>query len=339
LSSFVILRILTGIGIGGIYPISFSLISDYFKEEHRASASAWLGVAWAIGALIGPGFAGYMTGTYGWRMAFIVAAVPNFPLVIIFALFARDPERGRTENALEDLIQQGIAYKQRISLRDFKFIFANKTNIWTFLQGIPGTIPWGILGYWMILFLEKVRGFSKENATTVYLLLGAGVIIGSVVFAYIGERLYRNKPKYMPILCGIGVIVGIIPTIPLINGTLINPADPNLMLAYGLAFLTGFLVSVASANVKAILMNVNRPENRGSVFAVFNITDNLGQGFGPAIGGLLVPVGYVFMMNFAVLWWLPCGLLFFLVARNIGRDRDSLQDLMKKRAEEMEKAD
>lgn len=335
LASFTFLRILTGIGIGGIYPITFSLISDYFKEEHRASASAWLGLAWAIGMLVGPGLAGYLTGSYGWRVAFIIAAVPNFPLVIFFALWAKDPERGRTEDALESLIAQGIAYKQRMKLSDFKLIFSNKTNLWTFLQGIPGTIPWGILGYWMILFLEKSRSYPKEHATTVYLMLGVGATIGAVVFAMIAERLYKKNPKYMPILCGSGVLVGIIPAVIILNLNIHNPQGAALYLIYALGFLTGFLVSVPSANVKAILMNVNRPEHRGSVFAVFNITDNLGQGFGPAIGGLLIPIGYLFTMNFAILWWVPCGLIFYMVARYITKDRDALKALMQKRAADM----
>jgi MFS family permease len=112
--------------------------------------------------------------------------------------------------------------------------------------------------------------------------------------------------------------------------------DLSNMTAYMLmGFFAGALVSVAAANVKAILMNVNRPEHRGTVFSVFNITDNLGQGMGPAIGGLLVPMGHLFMMNFAVLWWVPCGLLFFMVARHIGSDRNALRSLMEKRAREM----
>ncbi|RKX79654.1 MAG: MFS transporter [Spirochaetes bacterium] len=337
LTSFTVLRILTGIGIGGIYPISFSLISDLFREEHRASASAWLGVAWAIGMMAGPAVAGYLTGTYGWRIAFILAAIPNFPLVIIFAFLAGEPRRGQTEEALEELIRKGAVYKQRISLRDFKLIFANKTNLTTFLQGIPGTIPWGIIGYWIILFLERERGFPKENATTVYLMLGIGATIGAVIFAMIGERLYRKNPRYMPILCGTGVLVGIIPAAIVVNLPVQDPSVGTLLLFYVLAFVAGFLVSVPSANVKAILMNVNRPEHRGSVFAVFNITDNLGQGFGPALGGLLVSGGYVFMMDFSIFWWIPCGLLFFLVARFITADRDRLQALLKERAGEMER--
>lgn len=335
LASFTLLRVLTGIGIGGIYPISFSLISDYFREEHRASASAWLGVAWAIGMMGGPALAGYLTGSFGWRIAFLLAAAPNFPLVLIFALYARDPERGRTEKALEDLIQAGAAYTARIKLSDFKLIISNRTNLWTFLQGIPGTIPWGILSYWIIIFFEQERGFTKEEATTVYLMLGLGATIGAVVFAIVGERLYQKNPKLLPLLCGAGVLIGMLPVVPVLNYPLFDPTSTQLLLFNLAAFIGGFLVSVPSANVKAILMNVNRPEHRGSVFAVFNITDNLGQGFGPAIGGLLVPLGFLFTMNFAVFWWLPCGLIFFMVARYIVKDRDRLQKLMAARAERM----
>jgi MFS family permease len=106
--------------------------------------------------------------------------------------------------------------------------------------------------------------------------------------------------------------------------------------------VAGFLVAVPSNNVKAILMNVNRPEHRGSVFAVFNITDNLGQGFGPFIGGVLVGIffppfiGYLFMMNFSIFWWILCGVIFLFVALTIVADRNRLQALLEERAKEME---
>jgi MFS family permease len=335
ITSFTILRILTGIGIGGIYPISFSVVSDYFSEEHRASAAAWLGVSWAIGMMLGPALAGYLTNDFGWRIAFIIVALPNFPIALLFARVAEEPERGKSEQALEALIQQGIAYRQRITLSDFRLILSNRTNIWTFLQGIPGTVPWGILGYWLIHFFEKNRGFSKETATTLFLMLGIGATIGAIVFAVIGEKLYRKKPAYMPMLCGGGVLIGLIPAFILVNWSHFQPGGWHQTAFFMLAFLTGFLVSVPSANVKAILMNVNRPEHRGSVFAVFNITDNLGQGFGPAIGGVLVSIGYLFTMNFAIFWWIPCGLLFFLVAKTITIDRENLQETLRNRAKEM----
>lgn len=334
IASFTILRILSGIGLGGIYPITFSLLADYFKEHNRAAASAWMGVAWAVGAMSGVMVAGYMTNIYGWRPSFIIIGAPNILLVLLFMLFAKEPERGRTEDALEELIEKGLVYKQKIKFSDIKIIFSNKTNLFTFLQGIPGTVPWGILTFWLITFFQVERGVEKEVATTIFTVLGIGSVVGSVVFAYLGEMLYKKNPRYMPIMCGLGILAGIIPAYVLMNMPYGGSTSSGIIY-FTLAFFAGFLVTVASANVKAIIMNVNRPEHRGTVFSVFNITDSLGMGMGPAIGGLLIPLGYVFTMNFAVFWWIPCGLIFLLVSRFITSDRNTLRSLLERRAREM----
>ena len=323
-AAFVLLRVLTGIGVGGIFPLTFSLIGDYFSEEHRATASAMMGLAWAVGMLGGPAIAGFLTPTLGWRIPFILAAAPNFPLVILFALVARDPRRGQAEAelaALED-------YNPKISWSDVKSIFTNKTNLLTFAQGIPGTIPWGILGYWLIFFLETERGLPKETATMIFTLMGAGATVGSVLFAFWGEHLYSKKPAYMPIMVGIGVLAGVVPALVVINMSI-----TSIGTYYTASFLAGLLVSTAGGNVKAILMNVNAPERRGTVFAVFNITDNLGQGFGPALGGiLLMSLSPLFTLNFAALWWIPCGLIFLFIAKTLGADRQALKQQMEDRA-------
>ena len=330
LGSFAILRLLSGIGLGGVYPVSYSVLADYFKEEHRATASAWMITAWSVGTILGVVLAGYLTNIYGWRISFILIGAPNVPIVLFFALYAKEPERGRTEDALEDLIQKGIVYKQKINFRDFRIILRIKTNLYMFLQGIPGCIPWGILTYWGITFFQVYRHISKEMATTIFLVLGIGTTLGGLGFAYIGEWLYKRNPKYMPILCGLGVLGGIIPAV-----ILVNMPVTNMTVYLILGFFAGFLISVAAANGPAMIMNVNRPEHRGTVFSLINITGNLGNGLGPAIGGLLIPFGYLFMMNSAIFWWIPCGILFLVVAKYITGDRETLRRLMEERACEM----
>ena len=94
LEAFIALRVLTGIGMGGITPITYSLVSDTFHEDDRAKAAAGITVAWAIGILMGPSLAGYLTDDYGWRIGFILAAAPNFPLALIFWFVAKEPARG-----------------------------------------------------------------------------------------------------------------------------------------------------------------------------------------------------------------------------------------------------
>jgi MFS family permease len=332
IGSFAALRLLSGIGLGGVYPVSYSVLADYFKEEHRSTAAAWMNTAWSVGTVLGVVLAGFLTNKYGWRISFILIGAPNIPIALFFALYAKEPARGRTEDALEDLIQKGLVYKQKINFRDFNIILRIKTNLYIFLQGIPGTVPWGILTYWAITFFQVYRHVSKEMATTVFLVIGIGSTLGGIFFAYVGEWLYKKSPKYMPMLCGIVVLIGIIPT-----AILVNLPVANFKLYLVLGFVTGFLIAVATANVPAMIMNVNRPEHRGTVFSVLNITGNLGNGLGPAIGGLLIPFGYLFVMNFAVSWWVLCGILLLVAAKYIIGDRDALHRLLEERASEMEK--
>ncbi|HEY9161357.1 MAG TPA: MFS transporter [Desulfomonilia bacterium] len=332
IGAFAALRLLSGIGLGGVYPVSYSVLADYFSEQHRSTAAAWMNTAWSVGTVLGVVLAGFLTNKYGWRISFILIGAPNIPIALFFALYAKEPARGRTEDALEDLIQKGLVYKQKINFRDFRIILRIKTNLYIFLQGIPGTIPWGILTYWAITFFQVYRHVSKEMATTVFLVIGIGSTLGGIFFAYMGEWLYKKSPKYMPMLCGIVVLIGIIPT-----AILVNLPVANFKLYLVLGFVTGFLIAVATANVPAMIMNVNRPEHRGTVFSVLNITGNLGNGLGPAIGGLLIPFGYLFVMNFAVSWWVLCGILLLAAAKYIIGDRDALHRLLEERAAEMEK--
>lgn len=147
------LRILTGLGVGGIFPITFSLVGDYFDQKSRATVNAIIASAWGVGEMLGQVLAGFLAGPMGWRFPFIVAAVPNFLFVPIFLLVAREPKRGGKEAELADLVEQGIEYRETVKVADLKAMFRNKTNLIGFIQGIPGSIPWGLIPFFLVPFL------------------------------------------------------------------------------------------------------------------------------------------------------------------------------------------
>jgi len=179
---FVLMRTLTGFGIGGIYPITFSLLSDYVSDKNRGKASAVVDIAWGLGMMSGPLLASYaLTTDYGWRLAFIIAAVPSFPLIIIYWLSATEPKRGQSES------HQSIVAEQQLSLAGFKQILANKTNRFIFLQGIPGSIPWGLLPFWIITFFREQRGFSAADATMIWEVFGIATVVGGLLWASLGD--------------------------------------------------------------------------------------------------------------------------------------------------------
>ena len=85
-TEFFIMRALTGIGIGGIIPLTYSLLGDYYAANERIKAVTLIGLASGLGIAVGQLTAGMMGDSFGWSPPFILFALPNFILGIVFFL-------------------------------------------------------------------------------------------------------------------------------------------------------------------------------------------------------------------------------------------------------------
>jgi MFS family permease len=80
-----------GIGEAGCTPTSHALIADYSPKEKRASALAFYAMGTPIGSLIGLAIGGVLSDYFGWRKAFMVAAVPGLILAVVAAFTLKEP--------------------------------------------------------------------------------------------------------------------------------------------------------------------------------------------------------------------------------------------------------
>jgi Sugar phosphate permease len=87
-------RIGVGVGEAVGLPSTYSVISDYFPRERRATMMAALNLAPPIGAFLGASGGAVIAQIYGWRTALFVAAVPGLILAILLAIFVAEPKRG-----------------------------------------------------------------------------------------------------------------------------------------------------------------------------------------------------------------------------------------------------
>jgi MFS-type transporter involved in bile tolerance (Atg22 family) len=55
-----------------------------------------------------------------------------------------------------------------------------------------------------------------------------------------------------------------------------------------LSLVTGVLISINAPNVRTVLQDVCTPETRGTAFAFFNLTDDIGKGGGPVLVAALI---------------------------------------------------
>ncbi|HBS06415.1 MAG TPA: hypothetical protein DEA96_15715 [Leptospiraceae bacterium] len=384
--TYFVLRMLTGFGIGGLFPILFSITGDLFRVENRPTASAWVGLAMALGMGVGQLFAGFVAhdvifGMEGWRFSFTAVALPAFPVAALFYFFARLPQQGQADSAANryseqadssesvnrgsgddaaiqssptELKQEDFSQPYRVSeaakgispeeaadtraaalgveeapvtAEAFKRVFSNRTNILAFLQGIPGTVPWGFLFVYAADFFEKSKGWHIEQANTLVLLFAGTTILGGFLGGFIGKKLYSINRRLFPTFCAITVMVGAVPVL-----FMINYEGATLMPAFIAALIGGLIVPMTGANVRAILINTNLPENRGAAFGVFNLFDDLGKGLGPFIVGLFIlAMPAIIAYNVAISMWIVCGLVWVGIVFTMNADEDRVTEVLRKR--------
>ena len=263
--------------------------------------------------------------------------------MLVYAGFARLPRRGAAETVLSEvdaaagelLLENAAAHK--VSAEDFRRIFASRTNLLAIAQGIPGTVPWGFIFVYLVDFLEHTRGLPVEAATLLSLIFGVCSIFGGLVGGFLGRAVYQRNRALLPIFGAATIFFGSIPTFLLVNFDTTGVAQSTSLAILATACVIGGLtVSIAGVNIRAILINTNLPENRGSVFAVFNLADKLGMGFGPFLVGLLLLTGSrILAYNLAVGFWIPCAILWLLMARTMVQDEDRVNETLQQRARAM----
>jgi len=88
----VVLRALTGFGVGGTLPVDYSIFAEYLPAQKRGRYLVLLESFWALGTLLAAGLAWLVVPSLGWRWLLALSALPG---VIIFFIRRSIPESPR----------------------------------------------------------------------------------------------------------------------------------------------------------------------------------------------------------------------------------------------------
>lgn len=354
-----IVRALGGVGIGSFFPVAFSMASDMFPPGQRGKAAAWLNSLSALGAFAGIAVAVIYGPTAGWRFPFAIIGIAGLVAVGAFWFLMREPKRASSEPEFRERVAAGEAYTYRIHPRDWKVLYQVKANLFLLLQGVPGTVPWGVLTFWTVPYLNRL-GYPIPIAALYILGFGIGAFAGNLVGGYLGDRLHRNYGiRYRVLLCIVGLLGGMavvgavllrgIP--PLVGFEVADPSSVTLdeMFAFGaflwehweygipfdLLFVAGLLATITGANWFAIMQDVNLPEIRGSVSGFNNVTSQVGAGIGPLLGGVLGDLfGLRWALFIAVLFWAGCAAFWAPLWFHLPKAEKRVRDILSSRAAE-----
>jgi predicted MFS family arabinose efflux permease len=158
----------------------------------------------------------------------------------------------------------------------FQQVLEVNTNRLIFAQSLPGCIAWSSIATFMPDFLHKDLGFSVKASTGVMAVFGISGLVCALVGSGIGQAIFNKNRKDLPIFVAICICAGAIPMVllALFGGT----GFITILLA-----LFGGVAASAGPNLKGMLMNANSNDDRGSVFSLFSLVDNVGKGLGPSV--------------------------------------------------------
>ena len=346
---YIIMRSAAGVGIGGIVPVMFSITGDIFTERSRAAASGVIMVIINLG--IGFGFVlGSVAGPehmLGWRGSFFLQSILLLCLVALFLAYGRFPLRGHAEKSLHDRLAEGKReYKERIKLSDVKNILTNRTNLVFIFASFFATFSGGFVQRFMVDAYATHGGISEMAAALFLMLVLSGTIIGDMLGGFFGDFL-RKKNRVYPIYFALTVPIAgtfllfIFFSLPLSAGF----AFPQVLLPVLIGFTGAALIEVHIPIQKAMMLNVNVPENRGTISAIIQTSAQMGFGAGAYLISLMgVRVADLlnrehtpfFDFQFAALLWLIPILSWAFIIFTGRRDEDRAAALIGERAKKLD---
>jgi len=365
----ILFQMITGVGLGCIASIGFSILTDFIHYEKRGTVLSLWGMAQGLGGITGSLLASLTATSHSWRWPFEIVGIIGFFLIFLY-LFVEEPSRGQSDPELLHLIKKGQAYDHFIDAKQIRSILFKKSNVLLFLQAFFMNISTGSLIWIPTLFIFKIQqqGYSVETA-----MIASGYLYGifqiggmtSAYFGHLGDKFQKKSYKGRAFFTAIFVFLTmpfyiVMFSIPMDH--LILPHDHNaiLILVYLIKqiflnpwiaslFVISFFASAAqSANTPnwlALITDVNLPEHRGTAFSVANLFNSLGRtignlGFGTLLGVITVhyqePNNYIMTLSFLEVFLIPSALCYLFMAKTNMSDIHNMKETLKIRSNKME---
>jgi SHS family lactate transporter-like MFS transporter len=240
LPSFLIMRALFGIAMGGEWGVGAALAFETLPKEGRGFFSGLLQEGYVVGYLLAALVYGTLFSYVGWRGMFVIGALPAFLVIYIRTKVDESPAflQGRTRVKERRYIWGDVL----TFAGSFLFLVVLMFAFNSFSHGTQDLYP---------TFLQKNHGFTPKTVGFIAIIYNIGALLGGVIFGSWSEKIGRRKAIVIAALCSI-------PCIPLWAY-----ANSVGLLALG-GFLMQFMVQGAWGVVPAHLNELSPPGVRGT---------------------------------------------------------------------------
>jgi AAHS family 4-hydroxybenzoate transporter-like MFS transporter len=318
-SQMLVLRFLTGVGLGGAVPAAIALISEFSPNRARAGTVTLTVSGFAIGPAIGGLVAGGLIHGFGWRSMFVLGGV--IPLAMLPVLWLLLPESLRfvsRHDAQSDQIARNLnrVFPGLNASAQMRYVYAEnavkKAPVRDIFTG--GRAPVTLL-LWAAIFLNLVGlnlltswlttilsglGFPISNAVHILAMFQVGGVIGTLALAHLANRF-----DFVLATSGTFLFAGVMVI-------LIGVSGGSIQTLHLVIFAAGLFIVGGQCSVNT-LSGILYPSYIRSTASGWALSmGRLGAVFGPLIGSNLLALNFDLTKLFYVI-----SVPFFLAAAAI----------------------
>jgi len=296
LAELATIRLLTGLGIGGMLAATNTMVAELANARARSSAVAFMAVGYPLGAVVGGSIAAKLLATGDWRDVFLLgAALTTLCLPLMLAWLPESPDfllRREADDRLNKVnrLVQRMGHPPFASLVPVPHQGAGASR--ALLLG-PSLLPTTILltsayfchimtFYFILKWAPKIvvdMGYDQALAGSVLVWANVGGFIGAVLLSTLSWRI--------PIIwLVIGAMIGAGAMVVLFGQPQSGLGALSLVAAIAGFFTTGAVVGIHSIVAQAFPAEV-RASGTGIVLGL----GRGGAALGPILAGLLFAGG------------------------------------------------
>jgi SHS family lactate transporter-like MFS transporter len=192
-ATFVLLRALFGIGMGGEWGVGASLAMEKAPTKNRGVLSGLLQEGYATGYLLAAVCYFFVFPRWGWRPMFFIGGLPALLALFVRYRVQESEVWERTKHKDWSSLGRGIVSHWKL----FLYLTLLMAGMNFVSHGTQDMYP---------TFLQRDWGFSpqKRAALTAFSMIGA--IIGGVCFGYLSDRIGRRRSIVLALVLAILMI-------------------------------------------------------------------------------------------------------------------------------------
>lgn len=236
-TSFLVLRALFGIGMGGEWGVGASLAMEKTPAHRRGIFSGLLQEGYACGNLLAALCFFFVFPRWGWRPMFFIGGLPALLALYVRSHVKESEVWERTRHKTWKEYTRGVGSHWKL----FFYLVALMAMMNFVSHGTQDMYP---------TFLQRDWGFTPQRRAVITMIGNVGAIIGGIIFGHYSDRIGRRKAIVLALLLAIV-------TIPL---WAYAPALPLLILG---AFIMQFMVQGAWGVIPAHINELSPDSVRG----------------------------------------------------------------------------